>query len=238
MANNYFQFKQFTILQNQAAMKVGTDGVLLGAWANCSNSQRALDIGTGTGLIALMMAQRNLNLTIDAIDIDANAIADAHKNFNSSSWANRLFLHHVSLQNFITKDQVPYDLIVTNPPFFINSLKPNHESRSQARHTDTLSTSALFFAVKQLLQPNGRFCAIIPTEILPEYKLQGAIHLLNIIKLTWIKTTPTKAPKRVLIEYTFQSGLTHESTLIIEDKGRHQYSDDYKSLTQNFYLNF
>lgn len=238
MANHYFQFKQFTITQHKAAMKVGTDGVLLGAWANCEHSKRALDIGTGTGLIALMLAQRNTTLKIDAIEIDSDAIEDAHSNFDQSLWKDRIFLHPVSLQVFVQKNSTSYDLIVANPPFFNNSLKPDGTSRSIARHSDTLPSDVLFSAVKKLLKPQGIFCVIIPTDVFQTYQQQAFQNGLYSSKLLWIKTTPNKIPKRILIEFTFTAGSPIESSIIIEDKGRHQYADDYKNLTRDFYLHF
>lgn len=235
MANNYFKFKQFTILQNHAAMKVGTDGVLLGAWADCSNTKTILDIGTGTGLIALMLAQRS-NATIDAIDIDDNAIQDAELNISRCLWKNRIRLHKSRLQDYGVSSK--YDLIVSNPPYFNQSYKANTESRTNARHDDELSPKDLLRFSSIMLNQQGRICVIIPYDNIKAYESIAATFNLHINKLLWIKPTPTKAPKRVLVEYSFAKLPPSEASLIVEDKGRHKYSNDYKKLTKDFYLNF
>lgn len=235
MPNNYFKFKQFSIQQENAAMKVGTDGVLLGAWADCTEATTILDIGTGTGLIALMLAQR-CNALIDAIDIDDKAIQDAKINIDQSIWNRRINLFHTAIQKF--KTAVKYDLIVTNPPFFSQSHKAQTESRTKARHDDSLSIDDLFNAVYQLLDVKGKFCAVVPADNYENYITQARKYNLNCNKVLWIKPTPSKLVKRALIEFSFEGTTCNEAYLIVEDKGRHQYSDQYKLLTKDFYLKF
>lgn len=237
MANNYFKFKQFTIIQNLAAMKVGTDGVLLGAWANCTESKKILDIGTGTGLIALMLAQR-CNAIIDAIDIEENACSEAKSNVTASPWQNRINVFHTSVQDFAKQADLKYDLIVSNPPFFDNSLKAGYNERSTARHTDSLSTSELFFSVKNLLNSNGKFAVVIPTDKMQQYYSNANNNKLQCNKLLCIKPTPTKQAKRLLLEFSFNQSELEENELIVEKYGRHKYSEEYKELTKDFYLKF
>ena len=154
MSNNYFSFRQFTIHQDQCAMKVGTDGVLLGAWVNVENAQRILDVGTGTGLIALMCAQRSESV-IDAVEVDRAASEQAAVNCSASPWKDRITVVHDSFQHFAESTAYRYDLIVSNPPFFKNSLKPKGLARSLARHDDRLSYESLLYYTVKILEPGG-----------------------------------------------------------------------------------
>ena len=155
---NRFDFKQFSICQDQCAMKVGTDGVLLGAWAD--GGRRILDIGTGTGIIALMMAQRFPDAAIDAIEIDHDACRQAAGNIAATPFADRIRIHECPIQHF--QPTMRYDVIVSNPPYFINSMKNPDKKRATARHTDTLSPRDLFMAAEKMLDENGIFSIIIP----------------------------------------------------------------------------
>ena len=151
MANDYFQFKQFTIRQEKCAMKVGTDGVLLGSWADLTHARRLLDIGTGTGLMAIMAAQRNLELIIDAIEIDPAAFEQARENANNSPWRERIHLFQGEVQAFTPTYK--YDIIICNPPFFINSTKNPELNRTLARHCETLSHEDILQVSDNLLLP-------------------------------------------------------------------------------------
>lgn len=235
MANNYFQFKQFKITQNNAAMKVGTDGVLLGAWTNCSNAKNILDIGTGTGLIALMLAQRS-NATITGIDIDEGAIEDAVQNTETSPWTNRIEIKHTSLQDFALLAQNTFDLIVSNPPFFENSLKADTKSRTRARHTDSLKPKGLIENTAKLLSKSGTCCFIIPASSFDLYHEIATQYGLSLSNRLWLKPTPTKDPKRVLIEFSKTESEPNEDTIIVEEFGRHKYSEAFKNLTKDFYI--
>ena len=162
MANPFFQFKQFTIYHNKCAMKVGTDGVLLGAWADVSGVTRALDVGTGTGLIALMLAQRSESLQLAAIDIDEGAVLQATENVAASPWGERIGVEQADFVSFVPAK--PYELIVSNPPYFQDSLKSPNDSRTAARHTDSLGFDQLVAKASELLAADGRFCVVIPTD--------------------------------------------------------------------------
>jgi tRNA1Val (adenine37-N6)-methyltransferase len=237
MSNNWFRFKQFIIQQEHSAMKVGTDGVLLGAWAGGEDHMKALDIGTGTGLIALMMAQRFPALYIDAVEIDKFSCIDAKKNIMDSPWSTRIDLFCMSFQDFQSKaKKSSYDLILSNPPYFIASLKPDNESRARARHDKDLSLKELMDISAELLTPEGILAIIIPSDLHNEtIKLAGESNLYPQRKL-WIKPTTEKMTNRLLVEFSFKNQQAIEEELIIEEFGRHKYSDYYISLTRDFYL--
>lgn len=236
MANSWFQFKQFQINQEKASMKVGTDGVLLGAWCQVEGVEKALDIGTGTGLIALMLAQRNTNVIIDAVEIDKGASQQAVENISNSSWNERIHVYNKSIQEFENDKKSKYDLIVCNPPFFVNSMKANDASRTIARHNDTLSFNDLGKSVDKLLNSRGVFSVVMPfveSLVLIEQMQQlgySMIRKVNVIPL------PEKQPKRLLLEFKKGDFNCKEQNLIVEAYGRHQYSEEYIELTKEFYL--
>lgn len=216
-------------------MKVGTDGVLLGSWATCLNPTRILDIGTGSGLIALMMAQRHPTSEIIAIDIDQTAIYQAGKNFQQSTFCNQIELIESSLQQFITQEK--FDLIVCNPPYFSNSTKTPNISRSTARHDDKLPPSDLFSCASKLLTEQGALCIIVPITNLQQVVETAEQQALFPAERVDVFPTATSKPKRVLLKFNFDKLPPNTSSLIIEDSGRHGYSEDFKKLTGNFYLN-
>ncbi len=233
MSNNYFQFKQFTVWHNLCAMKVGTDGVLLGSWASCSNIENILDIGTGSGLIALMLAQRS-NALIDAIDIDENAYQQASINISNSPFPQRISVFHAEIQSY--KQDKQYDLIVCNPPFFSQSLKSPDKQRNYARHDNIMPFEVLFKKSASLLKKNGKLALIIPTDRYDELN-QMAIRInLHLYRICYVKTRPAKTSKRLLLEYGLNEQETNKEELVIE-LDRHVYSSDYISLTQDFYIN-
>lgn len=234
MPNNYFKFKQFTIYHDLCAMKVGTDGVLLGAWTDCVDKKTILDIGTGSGLIALMLAQRS-KADIDAIDIDENAYLQSKINFENSPFRERLTPFHSSLQNFITTKK--YDLIVSNPPYFSDSLKSPDENRSIARHNDSLSFEILFAVAVPMLFEKGSISLIIPYNSFNRINEIALSNKLNLCRKTMIFPTPDSDPKRILVDYSYATEFTvlREDKLIIEIS-RHNYSKEYKDLTGEFYL--
>lgn len=227
-----FSFKQFTVNHDLCAMKVGTDGVLLGAWVNCFQASFILDIGTGSGLIALMLAQRS-NASIHAIDIDTDACKQANINVLQSPFKDRIQIFHSSLQDFFPSDK--YDLIVSNPPYFINSLKSPDEQRSKARHSDTLPFSSLMKQSSRMLKKDGILSLILPYDSLPIANEEAYRYRLIPKRRTYIKPTPLLPPKRVLCEYGFSNQPLKENELTIEI-ARHQYSHDYIALTKDFYL--
>ncbi|MCW3804974.1 tRNA1(Val) (adenine(37)-N6)-methyltransferase [Plebeiibacterium marinum] len=239
MANSYFKFKHFTIEQNMAAMKVGTDGVLLGAWVNCNNARVILDVGTGTGLIALMCAQKNQYANIDALEIDNMAFVQAGINIENSPWNHRIVAINDCLQHFSVVASKKYDLIVSNPPFFNNSLKNVCEQKSMARHTETLTYMELIKGVVSLLSDKGRFAVVLPFDAFGDFEKYANENLLYLQKVLKVKPTPQKQAKRVLMEYGFEKiSDVDEKVMVVEEFGRHGYSDEYKELTKDFYLKF
>lgn len=236
MANPYFRFKKFTVYHNKCAMKVGTDAVLLGAWADTSFCRNILDIGTGTGIIALMLAQRS-QATVEAIDIDKEACVQATENAAASPYTERIKVVHASCADFAASNQQKrYDLIVSNPPYFINSLKCPDNKRTVARHTDTLLLSDLIREAQTLLSPSGRIALVLPYERLEEVKALASANHLYICRQTDVIPTPGAAPKRLLVELsTTEENIKNRDTLTIEE-ARHQYTLEYIALTKEFYL--
>ncbi len=238
MANTFFKFKKFTIHQDKTAMKVGTDGVLLGAWVNIENVKRILDVGTGTGLIAIMCAQRSPDSMIKGVEIEDGAAEQAGENFVNTSWSSRLKVIKRDFKDFRCEHYKKYDLIVSNPPFFINSLKNNCEKKTTARHADSLSHEDLIQKVVSLLCDNGLFSVVLPHEVKESFLSTAKRYGLFLRRILYVKPTPAKQPKRVLMEFSFKEAKVDENTLIVEQFGRHGYSAEYINLTKEFYLNF
>lgn len=232
MPNPYFKFKQFTIHHDRCAMKVGTDGVLLGAWTNVQNIKSVLDVGTGSGLIALMLAQRNKDMLINAIDIDSDAVEQARENAMKSPFSSQIRCFNTSLQNYAQNCNRKYDLIVSNPPYFEQSLKSPEANRSMARHTDNLSVDELIRLSSELLSPDGRLSVIYPFEY-KDYLLEQ--DYLFATRVTNVYPVPGSLPKRVLAELSKQKTSLTENDLLIE-KQRHVYSDEFISLAKDYYL--
>ncbi len=232
-----FQFKQFTIHQDKTAMKVGTDGVLLGAWAPIEGHPNAiLDIGTGTGLIALMLAQKTSALQIDALEIDEDAYEQAVDNFENSPWSDRLFCFHAGLDEFLDEPEDEYDLIISNPPFYSEDYKTENEQRDLARFQDAMPFEDLVEAADLLLSENGIFAVILPFK--EEAKFIALAHQWDLfpVKITRVKGTPTTEIKRSLLAFS-RNGIADVRTdeLVIETE-RHAYTSDYIQLTKDFYL--
>jgi tRNA1Val (adenine37-N6)-methyltransferase len=231
-----FQFKQFSIKQDKAAMKIGTDGVLLGAWCTVkNNSNSILDIGTGTGLIAMQLAQRTNVETIDAIEIEENAYEQAFNNFENSPWSDRLFCYHVSLAEFIEEIDERYDLIVANPPFYTDEFETDDKARNTSRFTTSLSFKELLYSVSKLLSENGFFSVIIPFKEESSFITLAGKENLFPIKITRVRGNINSQIKRSLIEFSFHKEIINISELIIEVK-RHQYTKEYINLVSKFYL--
>lgn len=235
MGQDYFRFKQFTVFHNWCAMKVGIDGVLLGTWANVTEVASALDVGSGSGLISLMIAQR-CNADIYAIDIDEGAVKQSFYNFQNSPWANRLTCERISLQSFSDFTQSKFDLIVSNPPYFVNSLNAPHAQRTTARHTSTLTHEEMIIYSEKLLKKTGRICLILPVaegyRCIDFAKTLG-LYCSNLVK---VYTKPNAEMKRLLIELTFEEKVAVETELTIESETRHNYSADFAGLARDFYL--
>ncbi|MBB4037373.1 tRNA1Val (adenine37-N6)-methyltransferase [Dysgonomonas hofstadii] len=235
MPNPYFRFKKFTVYHDRCAMKVGTDGVLLGAWTDVAGVDTALDIGTGAGLVALMMAQRNDKSLIDAIDIDADAIGQAKDNVDNSPFRGRIKCIHRPLQEFVCENRRKYDLIVSNPPYFTQSLRSPSDNRTLARHTDSLSLEELIGLSSGILNREGRFAMVYPYDEKEKIILLAEENNLYVSKLTNIYPKPDSMPKRVLVELSKKQMPVKESSLVIE-KARHVYSEEFVALVREFYL--
>ncbi|MFH1121106.1 MAG: methyltransferase [Bacteroidota bacterium] len=232
-----FRFKQFVVDDAACPMKVGTDSVLLGAWAKLENSLSILDIGTGCGLLALMAAQRSEAL-ITAIDIDPVANGSAAANFRISPWAGRLTARCIRVQDFQNETEAGnFDHIISNPPFFINSLKAPDPERSNARHNDLLPIEDLVKAVVKLLSPEGRFSLILPVqESIVFTDLANVAGLFLVSVITVIPKTGKEA-NRMLLEFGMQQMNVETSALTIRDASG-EFTTEYKKLTRDFYLNF
>lgn len=235
MSNPYFRFKQFTVYHDLCAMKVGIDGVLLGAWAEADSAKRVLDIGTGSGLIALMIAQRSPQAEITAIDIDKGAVSQARINAKNSPWKDRIHVYHASLQEYAQREE-KFDLIVSNPPYFLNSLKAPDEKRSSARHADTLTHKELVLLSKEMLSAEGRLCIILPVEEGRECMKFAEQNGLFCTKTVNIHPKPNVDVKRLLLEFSLHYEPKTEWALTIETENRHQYSPDFTELAKDFYL--
>ncbi len=235
MGQDFFRFKQFTVFHNQCAMKVGIDGVLLGAWADVCGVTSVLDIGAGSGLISLMLAQRS-DANIDAIDIDEGAVQQSGLNFCNSPWAELLNIAKVSLQEFAQSAPKKYDLIVSNPPYFVNSLKTPDTQRATARHTETLSHEELISCAEKLLNKTGRIALILPVEEGNKCIEFAKAFGLYCSKLVKVYPKPNAQVKRLLIELSFDEKKTTLSEITIESQVRHSYSAEFTALARDFYL--
>ena len=237
MSNKPFQFKQFSIQQNKTAMKVGTDGVLLGCWANIDhNPFSILDIGAGTGLIALIMAQRSNAEVIDSIELNDDAFEQTVENFEQSYWGDRLFCYHASLQEFVEEIEEKYDLIISNPPFYTSTYKELPVGRAMARHTESLPYSDLLKGTSKLLSENGTAAFIIPNSEEDAFISIARENKLFPFRITRVKGTVNSPIKRSLMQFSFVEKPVEENELIIEIE-RHIYTEEYKGLVHDFYLN-
>tara|TARA_R110002072_G_scaffold189262_2_gene346292 strand:- start:1558 stop:2280 length:723 start_codon:yes stop_codon:yes gene_type:complete len=237
--NAPFHFKEFTIHQDKTAMKVGTDGVLLGAWCTLEQyPDTILDIGSGTGLIGLMLAQRSDAMTIDAVEVDENAYEQTVGNFEQSDWGDRLFCYHSSFQEFakeMIEEEEVYDLIISNPPFYTDEFETEDSARNTARFTTALSFQELVYGASNLLSETGIFSVIIPYK---EEKLFVSLATENdlfLSRICRVKGTETSQVKRSLLEFSFENKPLKEEELIIE-RSRHKYTEAYIELTRDFYL--
>jgi tRNA1Val (adenine37-N6)-methyltransferase len=219
-------------------MTVSTDGVLLGSWSSIDGISRILDIGSGTGLIALMLAQRS-GAIIDGVEIEKNACLQSRKNVAGSPWHNRINLYHDSIQHFSATTSLKYDAIVSNPPFFRNSLKPPARSRSMAKHDVELDYFSLLSCISQLLLPGGQLSVIIPAGDQQQFTSLADFHRMLPSRITWIRPAPGKAYSRCLIEFRAMAGVAcDENELIIRNEDINTYSENYIRLTRDFYPGF
>jgi tRNA1Val (adenine37-N6)-methyltransferase len=231
-----FQFKHFTIQQDRCAMKVGTDSVLLGAWTPIDNLPFSiLDIGAGTGILSLMLAQRSNAEQIDAIEIDEEAYEQCVENFENSPWGDRLFCFHAGLDEFVEEPEDEYDLIISNPPFYTDDYKSENAARDIARFEDALPFEDLLEAADLLLSEKGIFSVILPYKEETKFIDLAKEFELYPFKITRVKGTPTAEIKRSLLAFSRIEKAILNDELIIET-ARHQYTEDYIALTKDFYL--
>lgn len=234
-----FQFKEFKVQQDKTAMKIGTDGVLLGAWCSIDNFPDAiLDVGSGTGIIALMLAQRSDSMTIDAVEIDENGYEQTVENFEQSDWGDRLYCYNSSFQEFakaIAEEQETYDLIVANPPFYTDDFETKNVARNKARFTSSLPFEDLIKNAVKILSEDGVFSLIVPFKEEEEITRLSNAHSLFLNRKCTVQGNPKSEIKRVLLEFSFHQAEVISEHLIIEIK-RHKYTKEYINLTKNFYL--
>ena len=236
MANDYFSFKRFTVRQPRSAMKVGTDGVVLGAWFDVGGpGARILDVGTGTGLLTLMAAQRNPESRIDAVEIDPSSCLDAAENFAASPWGDRLRLFGESFASFRSRSTGGYDRIVSNPPYFVRSLPCPDGARTAARHTASLGYEELLDGARTLLSEQGALSVILPYEAEKPFSLAALCVGLYRSRTLYVRSVPGAEPKRVCMEFRFGESepATASLTLLGEDRA---VSGEYRALAGDFYL--
>jgi tRNA1Val (adenine37-N6)-methyltransferase len=237
VGNHFFHFKQFSVAQHSAAMKVNTDGVLLGAWVDAENAHRILDAGTGGGIIALMLAQRNATAKIDAVEIDEHSAQQARENVQNSRWRHRITVYGQSFQTFAAQGSARYDLIVSNPPYFSNALLPPSEMRTRTRHAGELPHEELLRGAKNLLQPDGALGVVLPLSEGMAFTARAAAHQLFCTRQTTVYSRSGKPPKRLLLHFsTTPAPLKNDEIIIHRADG--SFTPEYKALTGAFYLKF
>lgn len=235
MRDDFFTFKQFRVMHRKSIMKVGTDGVLLGAYVDCKNASRVLDIGTGTGLLCLMLAQK-CNATIHGIDINAEAVEVAKFNVEQSEWRERIEIFHSSVQDFSPEEK--YNLIVSNPPFYTTDVVAPEKGRALARHDISLNISDLALAMSKFLSDTGRCYVIYPTEQCLLFEKEAERLGLYATARLYVSSHPDTLPIRTIIEMSREKLEPICDTLFIENGIRHDFSEKYKSLTKDYYLKF
>lgn len=238
MSERSFRFKQFTVHQGDSVFRVTTDSVMLGAWAAVEGAENILDIGTGTGLLALMAAQRS-DARIVALEPDRNSFMQAGVNITASPWHERITLLNTSIQDYRPAGNILFDAIITNPPYFVDSLPNPDEAMARARHTVTMSHTDLAGAAGRLLSPAGTLHLVLPVNEAARFLVMAADCGLFCVRRCSVRPTPALPPARVLM--SLQRRGPHrcdESEMVIEKGGRHIYSDGYVSLTKDFYLKF
>ena len=235
---NPFHFKQFSIFQEKSTMKVGTDGILLGAWAGSGEVQAVLDIGVGTGLIALMLAQRTVKAAIHGVEIEEESFLQAQENINKSPWSDRVEVHHTSIQDFAKESNLNFDLIVSNPPFFSGGTFSDSNQRNNVRHTVKLPHGDLLLSVRRLLAKDGRFCLILPYIEGLRFCEVAETYNLFCIKAQEVLPKIDKPVERLLMEFgTIKPNKCQKLKPLIIQKGEvNDWTSDFIDLTKDFYL--
>jgi tRNA1Val (adenine37-N6)-methyltransferase len=237
MPNNYFDFKQFSIKQEMSAFKVGTDGVLLGACADLIGAGRIVDAGTGTGLIAIMVAQRCL-ADIVAVEPDKNSCLEASQNINNCKWHSRIKAENLELQEFASRSSEKFDIVISNPPYFRDSLLNPDTRKSAARHTYSLSSTDILKASGSLLNEDGNLQLILPYEEGTLFIAEAGDYGFFCNSSIKVKPNPTGKIIRLILKFERRKKAVYEKFLTIETGVRHSYSKEYKEITKDFYLNF
>lgn len=234
-----FHFKEFTVHQDKTAMKIGTDAVLLGAWCSMANyPDTILDIGAGTGVISLMIAQRSDAMTIDAVEVDEDAYEQTVENFEKSDWGDRLYCYNATFQEFaeeIAEEEETYDLILSNPPFYTDDFETNDTARNKARFTSSLSFENLVLGVSKILSVKGTFSVIIPFKEEENFISLANDNNLFLNRVCHVQGNPSSEIKRSLLQFSFDTSEIKKEHLTIEI-ARHQYTEEYINLTKDFYL--
>ena len=236
LSNTHFQFKQFTIQQDRCALKVGTDGVLLGGWTNYAGADRILDIGTGTGLLALIAAQRNSRAIIDAIEIDDASAQQAKENVEASPWGDRVRVHRMDVRRMNASER--YDLIICNPPFYAGEMDSPDERKGLAKHGGELIFAELIAAVDRLLAEEGRFAVIVPLNRESEFTSEASRIGLHLSKRCAVRYLASKSPKRLLFELKRGEVVTEQEEITVEECGPFDYSARYCELLRDLMLKF
>ena len=231
-----FHFKEFSIIQEVSSMKVGTDSVILGAWTPAYQPQRILDIGAGTGILSLMMAQRFPQALIHSIEIDAETAQECKQNITSSPWKERITVFQTDIRDFSASNS--YDLILSNPPFFSEDTHSPNQKRSLARANDSLPFDQLLSCVSRLLSPQGTFSVVIPYKEETSFLQEATYYSLYPLQKLYLKGTPSSPIKRSFLLLSHQQVTQILIKLLIVEKERHQYTEEYQELTKNFYLKF
>ena len=237
MPNNYFRFKQFTVYQDHCAMKVNTDSCIFGAVAGCEIPTFILDIGSGSGVLSLMLAQRFGSALIDAIEPEKDSADQAEANFRNSPWAERLRIHPVDIENFTKYTATRYDLIVANPPWFTNSMRSSDHKKNLARHLETLTWEKLTSVVNKLLAENGIFYILLPASESANFRMTCESEGFSLIRQVSIRIRGNEPTSRVISGFS-HSVIPPESDVITINDNMGSYSDQFKSLLRDFYLAF
>lgn len=237
MGNNYFKFKHFLIHQDKTAFKVGTDGVLLGAIAELSGSERILDVGTGTGLIAIMAAQRT-DAAVVAIEPERESFIQASENIRQCRWYDRISVINTDFRNFSLSENKKFDSIITNPPFFRDSLKNPDPVKSAARHSGSLTSDVILEGSCRLLGDEGNLQLILPYVEGNLFIAEAQEFGLYCNRIIRIKPVPGGEIKRLIMKFERTKKTLSEKFITIETGARHRYTEEYKEITRDFYLNF
>lgn len=235
MPNDFFQFKRFTVRQDRCALKVGTDGVVLGAWVRTEGAKRILDIGTGTGLLALIAAQRNAEAMIDAVEIDDTSTEQAVENIAASPWSDRVRVHRMDVRRM--KSAEPYDLIICNPPFYAGEMDSPDVRKGLAKHSGELTFAELIDAVSRLVASEGRFACIIPLNREAELMKLAEGNDLHVVRRCTLRYLEARPVKRVLLELGRSRASLQDEELVVEHR-QGVYTDTYRALLSDLMLRF